>query len=262
MASVIEFKKVVKKFNVGGSFFKQKTKEVLKGINLTINDGEIVALVGASGSGKSTIANLILKIFDYEGGDILFHNKSIKILNKKEIKEYHRKVQIIFQDPYSSLDPTHTVYWHIERPLRLRHVSDIDSNVYKILSAVSLVPPENYVNLYPHELSGGLRQRVYIGRTLATNPDLLIADEPVSMLDASIRADILELLKDINKNRHATILYITHDLSTVNYIADRVYVINDGIIVESGKTSDIIKNPQNEYTKKLIEATPDPYKRI
>jgi len=256
--STIELINVFKNFTVKGN----KILEVLKDINMQIGDEEIVALVGASGSGKSTIANLILRLLDVTKGDILYNGKNITKIKGRELKSYRSHVQMIFQDPYSSLDPTHTVRWHVERPLKIRNVTDIDNNVNNILEEVSLSPPEFYANMLPHQLSGGLRQRVYIARALATNPEILIADEPVSMLDASVKASILELLMSLNKKRKISILYITHDLSTVSYVSKKIYVIENGGIIESGNTRDILKSPQNEYTERLIMAAPDPYKRI
>lgn len=260
--SIIELKNVFKDFTVRKKSFSEEIVHVLHDINITIERDEIVALVGASGSGKSTIANLILRIYDITKGEIIYNGKDTSKIEGKDLAEYRKHVQLIFQDPYSSLDPTRNVRWHIYRPLKLRGVNNIEEKIDSILEEVSLSPAEVYKNMFPYQLSGGLRQRVYIARALATDPDVLIADEPVSMLDASVKASILELLKELKMKRHLSVLYITHDLGTVNYLSDRVYIIEKGKIVEQGKTKEVLKNPQNDYTKRLIQAAPDPYKRI
>jgi peptide/nickel transport system ATP-binding protein len=259
---ILELKDVVKRFDVKGKRGKENFVEVLHGINMFVDKAEIIGLVGASGSGKSTIANLILRMNSITEGRLLYNEKDVTRIKGKDLKEYRRNVQLIFQDPYSSLDPTHNIDWHIRRPLKLRNTQNIEETITDILTDVSLMPQENFRWKMPHELSGGIRQRAYIARVLATSPSVLIADEPVSMLDASIRATILELFKYLRDKRGVSILYITHDLSTVSYLTDRLYIINDGRILESGKTGDIISAPNEEYTKKLIEAAPDPYRRI
>lgn len=258
---ILEIKDVVKRFEVKGKS-KEKYLEVLKGINLYLNRGEIVGLVGASGSGKSTIANILLRMINVTSGKILFKGNDVTKIKGKNLKDYRKEVQIVFQDPYSSLDPTHNIDWHIRRPLILRKEHNVDQKIDEILTELSLVPPSAFREKMPHELSGGLRQRAYLARALATSPSILVADEPVSMLDASIKATILELFKQLRNTRNLSILYITHDLSTVSYLTDRLYIIEDGKIVESGKTSDILKAPQHPYTQKLIKAAPDPYIRI
>ncbi|AAT44036.1 ABC transporter ATP-binding protein [Picrophilus oshimae] len=260
--SKLLLRNINKSFEIKASLFKSRRVQVLFDINLDLLDNEIVALVGTSGGGKSTIANIILKLIEPDSGVILFDNNDVTKIKGKELKKYRSEVQLIFQDPYSSLDPTHDVYWHISRPLILHGESNIKQKVASLLQEVYLTPPENYMYKYPHQLSGGLRQRVYIARALAVNPKILVADEPVSMLDASIRAGILELMKDLVNERGISMLYITHDLATVNHVARRLYVIQNGRIVESGNVKNIINNPQNDYTKKLLEAAPDPFKRI
>ena len=259
---VMSLKDVNKIFSIRKGFFSYSNFQVLNNVNLKLNRGEIVGLVGASGSGKSTIANIILKVLLPDSGNIIYRGEDVTNIGKKDLRNFRSKVQMIFQDPYSSLDPVHTVEWHITRPLKIRGVEDSLEECKQLLSEVYMTPPENYLKLYPHQLSGGLRQRVYIARALATNPDIIVADEPVSMLDASIKAGVVELFMEMLERRNVSILYITHDLSTVYHASDRIYVINDGKIVESGNTDEVIEHPNNEYTKKLIKSTPDPYRRI
>lgn len=262
LTHILEVENLVKRFYVHDRKSKQKYVEVIHGVNMYLNEGEIVALVGASGSGKSTIANLLLRELNSTSGKILFKGEDITHIKGRKLKEYWRNVQMVYQDPYSSLDPTHDIEWHIKRPLVIRHEKNVDQTIDQILTELSLVPTADFRKKMPHELSGGLKQRVYIARALATSPSVLIADEPVSMLDASTKASILELFKFLMKSRNISILYITHDLSTVSYVADRIYIIKDGNIVESGRTSDVLHSPKDPYTLKLIEAAPDPYRRI
>lgn len=259
---VMALKGINKTFEVRKGFFSTAKFQALSDVNMTLNRGEIVGLVGASGSGKSTIANIILKILKPDNGQLIYDNEDVTNISNKELRKYRNKVQMIFQDPYSSLDPVHTVEWHVSRPLILRGIEDYRDEVMKILEEVYVEPAENFLSLYPHQLSGGLRQRVYIARVLAMNPELIIADEPTSMLDASIKAGIIELLMEMLEKRNLSILYITHDLSTVYHASDRIYVIHNGKIVESGNTNDVVEHPHEEYTRALIKSTPDPYRRI
>jgi peptide/nickel transport system ATP-binding protein len=170
---------------------------------------------------------------------------------------------MVFQDPYASLDPFHSVEWHIKRPLIIsKYRGNIEDRVDELLEMVKLNPPAYFKNKYPNQISGGQRQRVYIARVLALNPKIIIADEPVSMLDVSLRIEILDLFSRIRDNFGISIVYITHDLNTVSMITDRIYVLKDGVVVEKGDTEEILKNPREDYTRKLIEAAPDPYKRL
>ncbi|MFP3315923.1 MAG: ABC transporter ATP-binding protein [Caldivirga sp.] len=237
----------------------------VNGVSFNLRRGVITALVGGSGHGKSTIAKIIAGIEKQTSGSIFLDGKDFSKPSSRNTMEYRSKVQMVFQDPYSSLDPRHTVEWHIRRPLiihgKVKNENDLKQRVVNLLTLVGLKPPEKYLNRYPHELSGGERQRVSIARALAVEPAVLIADEPVSMLDASVRAGILNVLKML-RNLNLAILYITHDLATVSYIADEVMVIYNGQIVEKGDVKEVIYNPKHEYTKRLIEAVPDPYKEL
>ena len=235
--------------------------QALSNIDITLENGELIGIVGASGSGKSTLAKILVFLYKPTSGNIYFMDENITKYNSKQIKRYRREIQMVFQDPYASLDPNHSVEWHIKRPLILsKYNGNIDDRINELLNMVTLNP--GYRAKFPHQLSGGQRQRVYLARALAVNPKILIADEPVSMLDVSVRIEILTLLQRIKDKLGISIIYITHDLNTVSMITDRLYVMQDGKVVEEGYTDSIINNPSKEYTKKLIEAAPNPYKRI
>ena len=170
---------------------------------------------------------------------------------------------MVFQDPYASLDPNHTVDWHIRRPLILSgNKENINLRMDDLLETVKLTPTSYYREKYPHQLSGGQRQRVYLARVLALNPSVIIADEPVSMLDVSVRIEVLELIKNLRDKFNISVIYITHDLNTVSLVTERIYVMDRGSVVESGSTNDIIANPKEDYTRRLIQAAPNPYNRI
>ena len=241
-----------------------ETKTVaLNDVNISINSREIVGLVGASGSGKSTLARLMVFLYKPTSGKLLFEGNDITGYRSRQIRKYRQEVQMVFQDPYASLDPNHNVAWHVRRPLILSGYSgNIEDRLDQVLEMVTLSPPEYFKNKYPHQLSGGQRQRVYLARALAVEPKILIADEPVSMLDVSVRIEILELISKLRDELGISIVYITHDVNTVSLVTDRVYVMHSGMVVEHGNTNDVISNPTHKYTRELIEAAPNPYKRI
>ncbi len=261
--TLMETENLNKQFYKSTGFAKGEMIDALVDVNISLNENEIVGIVGASGSGKSTLARLLVLLYRPTSGKILFRGEDVTNYKGKTLKKFRSEIQMVFQDPYASLDPFHTVEWHIKRPLIIKkYKGGINRRVKELLSYVKLDPPEEFLNKYPHEMSGGQRQRVYMARALAMEPKILIADEPVSMLDVSLRVEILDLLLSIKENFNVGIFYITHDLSTVSMTTDKLYVLNEGHVVEAGLTKDIMKNPQNEYTKKLIEAAPDPYKVI
>ena len=226
-------------------------------VSLSIKQGEIYALAGESGCGKSTLSKAITKLVPIKNGDILFEGKSIFSQTKEEKKSYPKKVQMVFQNPYSSLNPKMKIGDILKEPL------DINTNFSKnrkkavindILNDVGL--SQNCLNLYPHEFSGGQRQRIAIARALILNPKFLIADEPVSALDASIQAQIINLLKELKASRDLTILFISHDLNVIRYLADRVGIMYFGKLVEENDTLSIFNFPKDDYTKTLLNSAP------
>jgi len=231
-------------------------------ISLYILEKEILGLVGESGSGKTTTGRLMVRLLEPTGGQILFKGMDITHLQGEKLRTLRQKMQIVFQDPYESLNPRMTISDIIAEPLRvLRLVNDekeIMERVYAILEDVQLTPPEEFTFRYPHELSGGQRQRVNIARAFVVNPEFIVADEPVSMLDVSTRAEILDLMASLRDKYNTAFLYITHDLALTRHVCDRIAVMYLGKIVELGRTDDIIDNPLHPYTKALISAVPVP----
>ncbi len=235
------------------------TVHAVEGVTFSVAAGEMVALVGESGCGKTTTAQSIVRMVDSESGSIRFHGRELKGLSSRAMRPLRRDVQMIFQDPYESLDPRFSVRDTIEEPLLIHGISgskaDRDTRVREALDRAGLTPPELFIDRYPHELSGGQRQRVAIAAALVLDPKLLVADEPVSMLDVSVRAGILSLLDGLRKEGMG-ILMITHDLSTAAHFADRICVMYLGRIVEEGPAKEIVRNPQHPYTKALISVVP------
>jgi peptide/nickel transport system ATP-binding protein len=229
-------------------------KQILREINLEVLRGETLGLVGESGSGKTTLGRTIMKLIGSESGNIEFHGKLVNNLSQKELKKFRKAVQIIFQDPYSSLNPKMTIGEMISEPLLVHHISENarerKQRVIELLRQVNL--GESYYNRYPHQLSGGQRQRIGIARVLAVEPELIILDESVSALDVSIQAQILNLLNDLKKRYNLTYVFISHDLNTVSYMSDRIIVLKDGNIVEEGVPDVLFSSPKNPYTANLI----------
>lgn len=242
-----------------------KARKVIKavdGITFDIRKGEIFALIGESGSGKTTTGKLVMKLIEPTSGTMVFDGEDVTSIAKQKLEAYRRKVQMIFQDPYASMNPRFKIRDVLEEPLsihriegdRVRH----DEMIVKALEEVKITPPEEFMTRFPHMLSGGQRQRVATARTLILNPKMLVADEPVSMIDLSTRAEILHMMKDVQRDLGLTYLYITHDLSTARYFADRIAVMYLGRIVEMGPADLIIDKPLHPYTKALIDAVPEP----
>jgi len=265
---ILQVKNLKKWFPVRKSFLKSLiSKERLfvkavDGISFNVKKGEIFGLVGESGSGKTTTGRVIARLIEPTDGKVLFRGRDIWSLPKKEVKRFRSKVQIIFQDPYESLNPRMTVYDIIAEPLKLLGVTKTEEEtrerVNEILESVDLVPPEEFVYRYPHELSGGQRQRVATARAFVANPEFVVADEPVSMLDVSIRAEILNLMIKLIEKYKTSYLYITHDLALARHMCDRIAVMYLGKILEIGSTDQIVYEPLNPYTKALIDAVPVP----
>jgi peptide/nickel transport system ATP-binding protein len=232
-------------------------------VSFALRRGRVTALVGESGSGKSTVARLLTQLYPRTAGDIRLHGTSTKVRGGRAFRSYVRRVQLILQDPFASLNPVHTVRYHLTRSLRIhgnagRTPDDLEMALAGLLGRVSLTPPQRYLDKFPHELSGGQRQRVAIARALGANPEVLLADEPVSMLDVSIRLGVLNLLRDLKERLNLAILYITHDIASARYFADETIVMYAGRLVEGGESETVTQNPAHPYTRLLIESAPDP----
>lgn len=250
--NLLEVKDMVVSFSLGSLWSPQVIIPVNQ-VSFSIANNEVLALVGESGSGKSTIARTLVRIQKMSSGKVFFENKDVTRLSGQNLKRYRQKIQMIFQDPYGSLNPVKNIKDQLERPILLSK-----SRAHKIadlLDAVGL--PISVQYRLPYELSGGQRQRVGIARALAMGPRLLVADEPISMLDVSIRASILSLMTSLRKGFGLTYLYITHDLASARYFADRIMVIYGGRIVEVASSRDIVRNPVHPYTRLLLAATPN-----
>ena len=240
--------------------------EAVTGASFTLRKGQVAALVGQSGSGKSTLARMITGVDSPTSGRIVFHSpegeKEVSTFKGRALRDYRSHVQMVFQDPYSSLNPALTLGYAISRPLanyRNLKGAALKTRVHELLETVALTPPERYANRYAYELSGGQRQRVVIARALAVEPELIVADEPISSLDVSIRAEILELLNNLVQHSDMGILYITHDLLSARMLSDEVIVLNHGKVVEQGPALQVIRNPQDAYTRTLLDAVPNPF---
>jgi peptide/nickel transport system ATP-binding protein len=230
--------------------------------SLALRPGRATALVGESGSGKTTVARLLARLYIPTAGTIRYREEEVKGKSEAALRAYRRHVQIVFQDPFSSLNPVHTVHHHLSRPLHIYgHVqggAEETRLITSLLERVNLTPPEQFMHKYPHQLSGGQRQRVAIARALAAKPSVLLADEPVSMLDVSIRLDVLNLLLRLKEEEHLALLFITHDLASARYFAEETLVMYAGQMVEGGPSEEVIQRPKHPYTQLLLSAAPDP----
>ena len=244
---------------------KEKTIRAVDNISLEINRGEIMGIVGESGSGKSTLGRAILRLLPIQSGEIIFSGTNLAALPPKELREFRKKMQMIFQDPYASLNPRMTVYETLAEPLifhRVTNEKNITSRVASLMDEVGL--PKTSMHKYPHEFSGGQRQRIAVGRAIGIKPELIIADEPVSALDVTIQSQILELIANLIERYSISMLFISHDLSVVRSITDRVAVMKSGKILEEEKTELLWRKPRNQYTQNLLRSIPipDPRKEI
>jgi len=264
--SLLEVKNLKKHFPIKSGLLSRKTEYVkaVDGLNFEIEKGEIFGLVGESGCGKSTTGRLIINLLKPTEGDILYNGENIVDLNKKELKKIRREIQIIFQDPYSSLDPRLTVAELVSEGLEIHKMvsnkKEKREKVVELLEAVGL--GEHHLDRYPHEFSGGQRQRIGIARALALNPRLLICDEPVSALDVSVQAQIINLMRKLKEEHNLTYLFISHDLSVVHHLCDRIAVMYLGKIVEIATKSDLFNNSKHPYTKALLDSIPQPNKKM
>jgi oligopeptide transport system ATP-binding protein len=264
---LLQVKDLVKHFPVSDrSLFGRKKQVVhaVDGVSLEIRRGETLGLVGESGCGKSTTGRTILQLYRPTSGSVIFEGIDLVKLKKKELHEYRRKMQIIFQDPYASLNPRLTVGEIIGDPLWVHRVSqnkaEIEQRVRELLELVRLNP--TYYNRYPHEFSGGQRQRIGVARALALQPELVVCDEPISALDVSIQAQVINLLEDLQKQFNLTYLFIAHDLSMVRHLCNRVAVMYLGVIVEIAERNEFYYNPLHPYTKALLSAVPIPDPKV
>jgi peptide/nickel transport system ATP-binding protein len=253
MSATLEIQDLTKHF---------KKVHAVDDVSFTLQPGRITALVGESGSGKSTIARLLVRLYKPTAGTIRLGDRDVaRDRRRRALRAYRSQVQMIFQDPFGSLNPAKTIGHHIERPLRIHGIvpdDQVDARVHELLDTVGLVPPKQIAAKYPHQLSGGQRQRVAIARALAVEPTVLLADEPTSMLDVSIRIGILNLMLRLKEERQLAFLYVTHDLASARYVADDILVMYAGQIVEQGPVEQVLANPLHPYTQLLLSAlTPD-----
>lgn len=255
-APILALDNVSKVFHRAGG-----TVHAARSVSFALHPGRTLALVGESGSGKTTAARLIMREYRPDEGRLLFRGDPVEGGPLGGLKAYRRAVQMVFQDPFSSLNPVHTVRHHLERPLRLHQAglkgAERQAAIAEVLTRVKL-DPALILPKFPHELSGGQRQRISIARALAVNPEVIIADEPTSMLDVSVRLGILNLLNDMKRQLGLAVLYITHDIATARYVAEDIMVMYAGQIVEWGDTESVLGNPQHPYTRLLLSAVPDP----
>ena len=248
-------------FQARTGLFSSVAIRALDGVSLALDRGETLAVVGESGSGKTTLGRVCLRLLKPTGGSIHFDEENITTLQERRLKGFRKRAQGIFQDPFSSLDPYMTVGQIVEEPLTIHRLGQPDvriTQVHEALDEVRLRPGSDFASKFPHTLSGGQRQRVAIARALVLQPELVIADEPVSMVDASSRAEILYLMRDLQDNHNTAFVYITHDIATAYHFSQQIIVMYLGRVVESGPTRQVISNPLHPYTQALLQAVPEP----
>lgn len=253
---MLEIRNVNLFFNQGGLFLKKKSFQALKNVDFKIYKGETVGLVGESGSGKTTLGRTIMQLISISEGAIFYNGQEITSLTGAALKTFRKSVQLVFQDPYSSLNPNHTIGHSIEEPMKVHHIGrNSEERKQRVLELLHLTGlPVSFYERYPHQLSGGQRQRVVIARALSLNPSLLVCDESVSALDVSVQAQILNLLNYLKDKLGLTYLFISHDLSVIKYLSDRIYVMQYGKIVEYGEADELCESPKEEYTRVLLSA--------
>lgn len=262
--TILEVKNLKLHFPIHRGVFRRLVGHVkaVDGVSFSLRDGEVLGLVGESGCGKTTVGRTILRLYNPTAGEIWYHRATgerinIASINQKEMKRLRREMRMIFQDPFSSLNPRLTVRDIIGEPLEIHGVAkgkEVDHRVAELMRSVGLNPA--LMRRYPHEFSGGQRQRIGLARTLSLNPRLIVADEPVSALDVSVQAQVLNLLEELRERLGLTLVFIAHDLSVVEHISDRIAVMYVGKIVEMAETNELLKNPQHPYTEALLSAVP------
>ncbi|MCF8063111.1 MAG: ATP-binding cassette domain-containing protein [Deltaproteobacteria bacterium] len=259
---ILKLEEVSKTYRTKGSMFGGRAAGLVKAlqcVSLEVLKGEIFGLVGESGSGKTTAGRLIVKLESPESGRVLLNGEVLSTLRGRRLKAYRRRVQMIFQDPYQSLNPQLSIYESVVEPITIHRLAAGRERMERVLSmiqTVGLSPPESFVNRYPHQLSGGQRQRVAIARAMVLEPDFVVADEPTSMLDASYSAKIFNIILEMRKRFGITILFITHSLAAARYLCDRIAVIYRGHLMEVGTAAEVIHHPLHPYTRALIDALP------
>ena len=265
MSSLLELKDISMSFSKKGKLFdKEKEVKVLKNINLTIEESEILVLVGESGCGKTTMGKIITGLLKPTKGELLYNGVNVYKLFHTGQDEFRNNVQFVQQDSYAALNPARTIYQSLSAPIKNKYrkmpEKQVEARIKELMYLVGLVPAEQYLNKYPHQLSGGQRQRILMARAITLDPKLIVADEPVSMIDVSLRLSILDLMADLNRKLQISFVYITHDLATAKYIAHngRICVMYLGEIVESGTVKDLIQSPAHPYTQALFAAVPVP----
>ena len=258
MTPILQVENLAKTYRPGGLFSSKPPVHAVAGVSFDIAPGETLALVGESGCGKSTIGRIIMCLTEASSGSITFEGQDLLAKEGDAIKDVRSRLQMVFQDPFGSLNPRKTVRQILSQPFRVAGRKDCEKDVLELLRMVGLSPPERFIDRMPHEFSGGQRQRIAIARAFALRPKLIVADEPVSALDVSVRAQVLKLMKHLQEETRVSYLFISHDLGVVRSVAQRVAVMYLGRLVETGPVDMIFENPTHPYTKALISASPVP----